>query len=127
VFVKARKPVDFEELDLSGYALYSMISDARALSSEEAARHLAVEEQRVLLTHEVARRHEEAEAADAALSLARADADAGVASLSLARAHAETLRTQLTALEQLRTFRYTARLRHLYGRARSVLRAGGGA
>jgi SAM-dependent methyltransferase len=44
IFVRARKPNDFVEVDLSGVALYSMLTSARALSAELAERQISLEE-----------------------------------------------------------------------------------
>ena len=45
VFVAARKPKDFDEFDLTGYALYSMVCGDRVISVEEAEGRVAVRKQ----------------------------------------------------------------------------------
>jgi SAM-dependent methyltransferase len=45
VFVAARKPTDFDEFDLAGYALYSMVCGDRVISVEEAEERVAVRKQ----------------------------------------------------------------------------------
>ncbi len=45
VFVTARKPQGFDEFDLAGYTLYSMVSGDRVLSVQEAEERVAVRRQ----------------------------------------------------------------------------------
>ena len=107
VFVKVRKPTDFRELDLSGYALYSMVSEHRAVTSEEASRVVAEANRVRDLEAQVCQLQEEAVACAATLQRMSDDA-----------AHASN---QLREMQHLRILRYTAPLRRAYGSARTAL------
>jgi SAM-dependent methyltransferase len=107
VFVKVRKPSEFQELDLRGYALYSMVSDDRAVTSEDAKRVVAEAirirelEERVLQLQE--------------------EAAAQAMTLQLISSEAVSASTQLRDMQQLRILRYTAPLRRICASARVAL------
>ena len=107
VFVKVRKPSEFQELELRGYALYSMVSDDRAVTCEDANRVMA----------EVARIRDLEERV---LQL-QEEAAAQAMTLQLISSEAASARTQLRDMQRLRILRYTAPLRSVYGSARAAL------
>jgi hypothetical protein len=77
VFVVARKTQQFDELDLIGHALHSMVCGERVTTAEEAEWRVAV------------------------------------------RSQVAALRSQMSAMHQTRTFRYSSRLRRTYDLIRS--------
>jgi SAM-dependent methyltransferase len=107
VFVKVRKPSEFQELDLGGYALYSMVSNGRAVTSENANRVVAEAARLRDLEERVLRLQEEAAAQ--------------AMTLQLVTSEAASARTQIRDMQQLRILRYTAPLRRVYGSARVAL------
>lgn len=107
VFVKVRKPAQFHELDLAGYALYSMASEDREISAESAQRACAQTARLRDLEDRVVRLEEDA--TEQALGHQRIVGEAEIA------------RSQLRAMQQLRILRYTAPLRRVYGSARLAL------
>ncbi|HTX63080.1 MAG TPA: methyltransferase domain-containing protein [Acidimicrobiales bacterium] len=109
VFVKARKPGDFRELDLAGYALFSMVSGGRALTAADAQRAVA----------DAARLQE----LEARLSQLQEQAGDLTESNRLLASEAASAGAQLHAMEQLRVLRYSAPLRRLYGSTRAALQS----
>jgi SAM-dependent methyltransferase len=106
VFVKARKPADFRELDLEGYALYSMVSERREMTTEDAARSRADAVR--LRDLEDQRRRLETDLAAQTLELERISGEAAAVT------------TELRDTQRLKVLRYTAPLRRVYGSARTT-------
>ncbi|HTU39957.1 MAG TPA: methyltransferase domain-containing protein [Acidimicrobiales bacterium] len=123
VFVKARKPGDFRELDLAGYALFSMVSGGRALTAADAQRAVADAQQAVADAQRAvadAARLQELEARVSQLQEQTGDLRE---SNRLLASEAASVGAQLHAMEQLRVLRYSAPLRRLYGSTRAALQS----
>jgi len=105
IFVAVRRPQQFEELDLLGHALYSMVCEGRVTTIEEAEARLRAATELTTLRSE--------------LSLLQKETNELSSQLATAVRREASLRSELDALRNTRTFRYTARLRRAYSDVRT--------
>ena len=106
VFVAARRPEAFEEVNLEGLALYSMICERRAATVEQAK--------------EWGELRTEIRDLRAALDAAIAQVQGLETSLDESRVNSGQFEKELKALRNTRTFRYTAGVRTIHTRLRSM-------